>query len=122
MWNIYRLADQTLQQLPAGDPAPDGATLVGNTVDPDALAPVVAPVPEEVTRFQARAALHLSGLLSTVEAVMTNEQTPMLTRLAWIDALSFKRHSPAVVGMAQMFGWSDKEVDDLFRLAQTIGV
>jgi len=122
MWNIYRLADQTLQQLPVSDPAPDGATLVGNTVDPDALAPVVVPVPEEVTRFQARASLHLFGLLSTVEAVMTNEQTPVLTRLAWVDALSFKRHSPAVVGMAQTFGWSDSEVDDLFRLAQTIEV
>jgi hypothetical protein len=122
MWNIYRLADQTLQQLPVSDRAPDGATLVGNTVDPDALAQVVVPVPEEVTRFQARAALHLSGLLSTVEAVMTNEQTPVLTRLAWVDALSFKRHSPAVVGMAQTFGWSDSEVDDLFRLAQTIEV
>lgn len=122
MWNIYRLADQTLQQLPVGDLTPEGATLIGNTVDPDALAPVVAPVPEEVTRFQARAALHLSGLLSTVEAVMTNEQTPVLTRLAWVDALSFKRHSPAVVGMAQTFGWSDSEVDDLFRLAQTIEV
>lgn len=120
MWNIYRLADQTLQQLPAGDPAPDGATLVGNTVDPDALTPAPAPVPEEVTRFQARAALHLSGRLSTVESVMANEQTPMLTRLAWADALTFKRHSPALTGMAQMFGWSDAELDDLFRLAQTI--
>lgn len=122
MWNLYRLPDQTTQMIPAGDPAPDGSTLIGNTVDPDALTPVLVPVPEEVTRFQARAALHLSGLLSTVEAVMTNEQTPVLTRLAWVDALSFKRHSPAVVGMAQMFGWSDSEVDDLFRLAQTIEV
>lgn len=122
MWNLYRLPDQTTQMIPAGDPAPDGATLIGNTVDPDALTPVLVPVPEEVTRFQARAALHLSGLLSTVEAVMTNEQTPVLTRLAWVDALSFRRHSPAVVGMAQTFGWSDSEVDDLFRLAQTIEV
>jgi len=122
MWNIYRLTDQSLQLLPMGDTAPDGATLVGNTIDPDALTPPAAPVPEEVTRFQARAALHLSGFLPSVEAAMASDQTPILTRLAWSDVLTFKRHSPAVVGMAQTFGWSDSEVDDLFRLAQTIEV
>lgn len=121
MWHIVRL-NGALALVADGDPIPDGAEVIGQTIDPDALTPVLVPVPEEVTRFQARAALHLSGLLSTVEAVMTNEQTPVLTRLAWVDALSFRRHSPAVVGMAQTFGWSDSEVDDLFRLAQTIEV
>lgn len=90
----------------------------GNVPDPAPSAPTS--VPETVTRFQARAALHLAGHLSAVEALMANEATPVLARLAWQDALTFERQSPTVAGMAQALGLSDADIDLLFITAAQI--
>lgn len=57
----------------------------GNIPEPAPIPPVQ--IPQVVTRFQARAALHLAGLLPTVEAIMQNPETDTLTRMAWDDAL-----------------------------------
>lgn len=81
---------------------------------------VVAPVPASVTRFQARAALHLAGHLASVEAAMADPGMDPLARLAWQDALEFVRVSPTVAGLAGALGLTDAQVDDLFRLAATI--
>ena len=43
--------------------------------------PVVPDVPQEVTRYQALAALHLAGLLEQVEAIMAAPETSVLTKL-----------------------------------------
>jgi hypothetical protein len=75
-----------------------------------------------VSRFQARAALHLAGLLAMVEAAMQGEGVDPLVKLAWTDADAFKRSSPAVLGMAAAFGWSDDLLDQLFVTAQGIEV
>lgn len=80
----------------------------------------VAPVPASVTRFQARAALHLAGHLSAVEAAMADPGMDPLARLAWQDALEFVRASPTVAGLAGALGLTDAQIDDLFRLAATI--
>lgn len=85
------------------------------------LAPVTS-VPQVVTRFQARAALHLAGLLTTVEALMTDPQTDMLARLAWQDAQEFRRQSPTVLSMAATLGLTDAQLDALFTTAAGIEV
>lgn len=90
----------------------------GNVPDPAPSAPTS--VPETVTRFQARAALHIAGHLSAVEALMANEATPVLARLAWQDALEFKRQSPTVQAMAAALGLDDSAVDQLFITAAQI--
>lgn len=77
-------------------------------------------VPEVVSRFQARAALHLAGLLDTVETIMADPETPMLTRLAWVDAQEFRRDSPTIASMAAELGLTDGQVDELFITAATI--
>lgn len=73
-----------------------------------------------VSRFQARAALHLAGLLEAVETLMQSPDTPMLARLAWQDAQEFKRQSPTVLAMASALNLSDADLDQLFITAAGI--
>jgi len=82
--------------------------------------PAPAPVPQAVSRFQARAALHLAGLLDQVNALMADPETPMLARLAWQDAQEFRRQSPTVLAMAAALSLSDEDVDNLFITAAGI--
>lgn len=77
-------------------------------------------VPQSVTRFQARAALHLAGLLPQVEALMSDPATDPLARLAWTDAQEFRRQSPTVLGMAAALGLGTEQLDDLFTTAAGI--
>ena len=82
--------------------------------------PPVAGVPQQVTRFQARAALHLAGLLPQVEALMAAPEAPMLAKLAWQDALSFKRNSPTILALSTTLGLTDEQLDALFTTAAGI--
>ena len=84
------------------------------------LAPKPAPVPQVVSRFQARAALHLAGLLGTVQTMMENPATDPLARLAWQDAQEFRRTSPTVLAMGAALGLTDSQLDALFVQAATI--
>jgi hypothetical protein len=77
-------------------------------------------IPQTVSRFQARAALHLSGLLESVETLMQSPETDMLARLAWQDAQEFKRQSPTVLAMASALGLTDAQIDELFIAAAGI--
>ena len=77
-------------------------------------------IPQSVTRFQARAALHLAGLLQSVDAMMSDPSADMLAKLAWQDAQEFKRTSPTVLAMAKALNLTDKQVDDLFVQAAGI--
>lgn len=80
----------------------------------------LTPVPESVSRFQALAALYQAGYLTQVETVMTNEATPMLNKLAWQNALEFRRDSSLVSNMCSLLGLTEVDIDNLFRLAATI--
>lgn len=82
--------------------------------------PVPVDVPQEVTRYQALAALHLNGLLAAVKTIMADPATDPLTVLAFDSAQTFKRQSPMVLNMAQALGWTDEQVDDLFIAASQI--
>jgi hypothetical protein len=78
------------------------------------------------TRFQARAALYQTlddedvRLFDKVELIMANPATPTLYRMAWEDALEFRRLSPTVLALGSMLGLSDAQLDELFVLAKTI--
>ena len=76
-------------------------------------------VPNDVSRFQARAALHIAGLLDDVEAAVAAAPDP-LVRIAWADAQSFERSSPTIATLAAAIGLSDTQVDDLFIAAAKI--
>lgn len=84
------------------------------------FAPVqpVVPVPESVSAFQAKAALMLAGILPQVEATIA--QADAFTQLAWAEALTFRRDSPAIAALSAALGLTSAQVDDLFRTAATI--
>jgi hypothetical protein len=75
-------------------------------------------IPQVVSRFQARAILHLDGNLTTVEALVA--QADALTQLAWADAQEFRRSSPSIAAIANALGWTDAYLDDLFTRASLI--
>lgn len=124
MWNIVR-TDDVLSLVPVGDPIPAGGDVIGQTIDPDALTPPVAPVPVSVTRFQARSALALMerdgiNLFEAIDGFMLTLPATDLRRRAWEDAQVFERDSPTVAAIALVFGMTDGEIEGLFRLADTI--
>jgi hypothetical protein len=78
------------------------------------------PVPEVISRFQAKAALSQMGLLDDAEALVLAEST--LAAMAWEDINEFRRDSVLVNHIAPQLGLDANELDDLFRLAATITV
>jgi len=77
-------------------------------------------VPQQVSRFQARAALLQADLLDDIEAYMALDTTDAFTKLAWKDAQDFNRSSPLVEAIGQLIGLTPAQLDDLFVFASTI--
>jgi hypothetical protein len=70
------------------------------------------------SRFQARAALALAGLLDQAEAIVA--QGDVIARLAWADAQEFRRTSPTILAMAGALGLAEEQIDALFEQAAAI--
>jgi hypothetical protein len=114
------------------DPEEVGRTIytaAAGTNPPDYIAPEVdEPTEAEqlaseraamvCSRFQAKAALHLAGLLDTIEAVVASADP--VAQIAWADAAEFRRNSPTIADLAAGAGLTDAQIDDLFRVAATI--
>ena len=119
---VTRLADGV--QIKRGDPAwPDYLAWLASGGVPEAMAispppELSEPIPLSVTRFQARAALHLAGLLDDAEAAIA--QAHPLSRIAWEHANVYQRDSPTVISIGQQLGLSEAEMDDLFKTAASI--
>jgi hypothetical protein len=113
--NVHHLDDAAFAHL-----LPAGCVQITDE-EAEALRPVAVPaIPQVVSRFQARAALHLAGLLDDVEAMMTSPETPVLAKLAWADAQEFKRNSPSLLGIAGALALTDAQLDELFTTAAGI--
>lgn len=80
------------------------------------------PAPQTVSRLQAKAALLQAGLLDAVQAMVNHPDTDRLVQLAWAEALEFNRTSPAILGMASAMGWTDTQLDELFKAAHQIEI
>jgi len=78
------------------------------------------PVPETISRFQARAALFNMGLLDDAEALVVSQST--LAAMAWQDVIEFRRDSPIVNQIAPQLGLDSDALDNLFRVAATITI
>lgn len=102
---------------PDCEDAGPGWTYVDGVFSPPSAPP--PPVPEEVSRFQARAALLNAGLLAQADAAVAGSGNALL-QLAWTDAVSFKRNSPGIAALAPALGLDDAALDDLFRAAAEI--
>lgn len=87
-------------------------------VQPDAI--VV--IPTIVTRLQAKIALAQAGLLDSIESLMTDPLTDIVTKIAWQDAQTFDRDSVTLQTIAMSMGLTDQQLDDLFTAAAQINV
>ena len=72
-------------------------------------------VPQVVSRFQARAALHIHGVFAEVEAMI--QSADPIAQMAWADAQQFERPSPTIAAIAAALGWTDDFIDELFITA-----
>ena len=72
------------------------------------------------SRFQTRAALYVAGLLPIVEAAVGKADP--LTKMAWAEAVEFRRASPTIAKLAAALALDDAQLDDLFRAAMKIEV
>lgn len=91
-------------------------------VTPQEIIPVI-PVPEVVTRRQAKVALLQAGLLDDVEAAIAaipDETERRIAQVDWADAQEVRRDWPLLVQMAAQIGLTPEQVDNLFRQAATI--
>lgn len=88
------------------------------TAEPEPVALDVERAGMVVSRFQARAALLLAGLLDDVETALADASP--LARLAWADASEFRRNSPMIAELAAGLDLSPETLDDLFRTAAGI--
>jgi hypothetical protein len=78
-----------------------------------------APVPDEVTNFQARAALIAAGLFDAVDAAVRARPSPIALQ-AWDYANTIKRHGALVTEVAAELDLTEQQLDDLFRAAALI--
>lgn len=90
----------------------------GNTPEPYVAPP--PPIPQTVTRFQARVALVQAGHFDTIDTYIATLPKTDVKRLAWEDAAEWERASPTLNFLANMLGLTDTDVDDLFILASSI--
>jgi hypothetical protein len=127
LWTAPALAAIGVYPVQDG-PVPEGHVVTGSSLtwDGQTVTRVFTtepapppPIPEIVSRFQARAALLYAGKLADAEAAVA-ASGDALTQLAWAEAVEWKRTSPALNALAAAIGMSSSEIDDLFRTAATI--
>ncbi len=78
------------------------------------------PVPQQVTNYQARAALLAAGLFDQVDAAVKAQGTTSAAFQAWEYANNVYRNSPLIAGLGAALGLSAQQIDDLFRAAAAI--
>ena len=83
------------------------------------FAGVIAPVPDAVTNYQARAALIAAGLFDKADAAVRASGDPKAVQ-AWDYANNFYRSSPFIAKLGGDLGLADSQIDDLFRAAAAI--
>jgi hypothetical protein len=82
--------------------------------------PQAPPPIASVTRLQAKVALMNAGLLDSVEEAIANADP--LVKLAWAEAMTFERNSPALLAIAEDLAMSSSDLDDLFAAAREVSI
>ncbi|MGN7870550.1 hypothetical protein [Paracoccus sp. 22332] len=77
------------------------------------------PVPDVVSRFQARMALRNAGLFEAANDAVYGSQDDLLIE-AWESAVEFRRVSPSIIMLGAVLGLEDAAIDQLFRDAAAI--
>ncbi len=85
--------------------------------------PVSNPVPEKVTRRQARQALVLAGKFNLVQSAIDSIVDPVqkqLMQIEWDDSLEFERGRASLIQIASAIGLDSQALDNLFITAATL--
>lgn len=77
-----------------------------------------APVPQTVTKAQAKIALARAGLLDDAQALI--EQADVEARIWWQDAQTFDRNHPLIEQIGAALGLDAEAINQLFRVAATV--
>jgi hypothetical protein len=78
---------------------------------------------QDVSPRQIRTALVLSGIsLEQVETALNSLPEPQksLAKIEWEYSVAFKRSRPLVSSVGQMLGWTDQQLDNLWKFAITL--
>lgn len=88
------------------------------------LLPEPVPAPESVSLRQFRMALKRSGLFATVDGLRTDQALTTQQRDDLTEFLEFsnqiERAHPLIESLSPMVGVTSYQIDDLFRLADTL--
>jgi hypothetical protein len=88
------------------------------------LLPEPVPVPESVSLRQFRMALKRVGLFAAVDSLRTNPALTLQQRDDLTEFLEFsnqiERSHPLIASLSPMVGTTPSQIDDLFRLADTL--
>ena len=90
---------------------------------PDPLPAPALPVPQSVTKRQARQALLLAGLLDLVQPAIDAIPDTTARRMAqieWDDSQEYQRDRPVLISLASRLGLTAGALDNLFRTAATL--
>jgi hypothetical protein len=75
-----------------------------------------ADVPQEVWAGAMMRALNTLGILEQIDQIVAAENDLLAKRL-WDRATAFRRDDPMISVIGGKAGWSENDLDDLFRLA-----
>ena len=115
--HILRLADQAcIPPDPANADYQDYLAWLDAGNVPEPAGPL--PVPAMVSAWQVKKALNLLGWRQEVEDFVA--QADQTTKDGWLTARDFYRTDPLVIGVGQILGKTEEEMDNFFRLADTL--
>lgn len=118
---IWELRGDTYEDLVWRDesPAPTREEVAAALLLPEPI-----PVPESVSLRQFRMALKRSGLFATVDGLRTNQALTTQQRDDLTEFLEFsnqiERAHQLIESLYPMVGVTSEQIDDLFRLADTL--
>lgn len=96
-----------------------------------AMESIAAPVPSRITAWQAKAALSLTPhpqagtMLEAAEAAlnaMPDGVQKVVVMSAWGNNANFERISPTILSFGAALGMSSDDLDNLFRLGESLSV
>lgn len=107
----------------APQPAYDPATQTCQWIDGAwVVAPIVIPVPDQVSMWALREAVMFAGEMTAIKAALDNLPEPQKS-IAW-NRWEYKenivRDSPIIVQLQGLLGWTDSFVDGLYKHANAI--
>lgn len=79
-------------------------------------------VPKQISRKQARLALHQTGHFQTVVDLISSMPEPdkTINTIQWDDSPSYERTNPYLIALGSAIGLTSIDIDNLFILAEAL--